>query len=475
MFKLQEATIASIQNAFKSGELTSLELTMQYMERIANIDKSGPCLNSVVEINPEALDIAESLDREYKQSGPRGPLHGIPVLIKDNINTGDKMHTTAGSLALADNLAPYDAHIVTLLREAGAVILGKVNLNEFANFLTHGMKCGYSARGGQTVSPYGPEVNVGASSCGTGVAVTANLCTVGIGTETNGSVICPSTWNSIVGIKPTKGLVSRTGIIPICGAQDTAGPMARTVEDAVLLLNVMIGTDEEDAATASIEPYIQDYTQYLDKDGLKGMRIGVCRDINEKYKDEHEHLLPKALEVLKAAGAELVEVNLPELDDDDCYNVLMYEFKNALNGYLATCDSTETRNLLDVINFNNSDPKRCLKYDQTVALESQNKASGLLTEPEYLLARTKVLRKSRQLVDSVLNENNLDCIVQLAWNGTLPIAGYPAINVPVGLGNKTNQPIGLNFMGTAFSEATLIKAAYAFEQKMQGRVVPPID
>ena len=246
MFNLLETTISDIQAAYASGELTALELTLRYLERIADIDQSGPNLNSVLEINPDALDIAEALDREYTQTGPRSPLHGIPVLIKDNINTCDKMHTSAGSLALADNYAPFDAHIVTRLREAGAIILGKANLTELANFLTAGMRNGFSSRGGAVLNPYGADLNVGGSSAGSGAAVSANLCAIAVGTETSGSILCPANWNGVVGVKPTKGLLSRTGIIPICTAQDTAGPLTRTVADAAALLTVLAGTDPED-------------------------------------------------------------------------------------------------------------------------------------------------------------------------------------------------------------------------------------
>ena len=295
MFDIREATLHSIARAFAAGELTALELTMQYLERIAALDKDGPKLNSVLEINPDALDIAEALDREYRQKGPRGPLHGIPVLLKDNINTGDKMHTSAGSLALANNFAAEDAHLVTRLREAGAVILGKTNMSELANFITRNMRNGFSSRGGCVLNPYGEDLDVGGSSSGSGAAVAANLCALAVGSETSGSILSPANRNSIVGIKPTKGLVSRSGIIPICAAQDTAGPMARTVADAAALLTAMAGPDPADPATGAIDPYCCDFTALLADEDLTGLRIGVTHANDERWGEEMRVLFPGAL------------------------------------------------------------------------------------------------------------------------------------------------------------------------------------
>jgi len=474
MFDIREATIETIRSAFADGTLTSLELTMQYLERIAAYDQSGPKINSVLEINPDALDIAEALDREYRQKGPRSPLHGIPVLIKDNINTCDKMHTSAGSLALANNYAPYDAHIVTLLREAGAVILGKTNLTEFANFLTNGMRNGYSSRGGCVLNPYGDTLDVGGSSSGSGAAVSANFCTVAVGTETSGSILCPANWNGVVGLKPTKGLISRTGIIPICTAQDTAGPLTRTVADAAALLTVLAGSDPDDPATGAIEPYLKDYTAYLDKDGLKGMRIGVSHTGDARFPQEHRELLPPALQTLEAAGATLIEVEVPGVAREKTMDVLLYEFKQCLNAYLATCDDPGVRTMLDVIEFNNRDPERCLKYGQSIALDAQHKTTGRLVDPTYLRSRLAALRESRSLVDGLLQQHNLDCIVQLGWSNIPPSSGYPAINVPIGVGKETGHPIGLSFIAGAFCEPTLFRAAYAFEQVFRKRVAPPV-
>lgn len=474
MFNLLETTISDIQAAYASGELTALELTLQYLERIADIDQSGPSLNSVLEINPDALDIAEALDREYAQTGPRSPLHGIPVLIKDNINTCDKMHTSAGSLALADNYAPFDAHIVTRLRAAGAIILGKANLTELANFLTAGMRNGFSSRGGAVLNPYGADLNVGGSSAGSGAAVSANLCAIAVGTETSGSILCPANWNGVVGVKPTKGLVSRTGIIPICTAQDTAGPLTRTVADAAALLTVLAGTDPEDPATAAIDPWLEDYTKYLDPDGLRGMRIGISHAGEERWAQEHRDLLPAALHALEEAGATLVEVDMPGIARETSMDIMLYEFKQCLNAYLATCDDPGAKSLLEIIDFNNRDPERCLKYGQSIALDAQHKTTGRLTDPQYLHSRISALRESRALVDGLLKEHNLDCIVNLGWNNIPPSSGYPAISVPIGVGKESNQPIGLTFTGPAFGEGTLFRAAYAFEQKLHGRVPPKL-
>lgn len=474
MFTLCEATLQSIAQAFAAHELTSLELTLQYLERIAALDREGPALNSVLEINPDAVDIAEALDREYEQKGPRGPLHGVPVLIKDNINTHDKMHTSAGSLALANNYASFDAHIVTRLRQAGAVILGKANLTELANFLTHGMRNGFSSRGGAVLSPYGDGLDVGGSSAGSAVAVAANLCAVAVGTETSGSILCPANWNSVVGIKPTKGLVSRTGIIPICTAQDTAGPLARTVADAAALLTVLAGPDPEDPATGFIEPYCRDFTQSLDPAGLRGMRVGVSRVNLTHLPAEHQTLAEHAFAALQQAGAELVDVELPRYNSDWSSSILLFEFKQCLNAYLATCPDPGAKTLLDMIDFNNADPERCLQYGQTVALDAQHRTSGTLTESAYLRNRAKTLRETRALVDGLLKTHNLSCIAMAGWNDIPPSSGYPAISVPIGVGADTGHPIGMTFIGTAFSEPVLIRAAYSFEQFFGGRVVPKL-
>ncbi|MGZ4112943.1 MAG: amidase family protein, partial [Tumebacillaceae bacterium] len=338
---LVEATIEDLQEKMASGEVTSAQLVLLYFDRIARFDKNGPKLNSVLELNPDALFIAEALDLERQVKGPRGPLHGIPVLVKDNIDTGDKMHTSAGSLALANSYAAEDSFVAKQLRAAGAVILGKANMTEWANFMTVNMPNGFSSRGGQVLNPYGPgQFDVGGSSSGSGSSVAANLATVAVGSETSGSILSPAGRNSLVGIKPTVGLVSRTGIIPIAHSQDTAGPMARTVADAAILLGALTGVDERDPATLSSEGrYLSDYTTCLDANGLQGARIGIARDyyFAEELDEEQLALIEAAIEVLKQAGAEVIDSiaieNAKEIDDN--YDVLVYEFKPALNAYLS--------------------------------------------------------------------------------------------------------------------------------------------
>ncbi|MCF0150324.1 MAG: amidase [Firmicutes bacterium] len=472
MFELCEATVSSVQKAFADGSLTSLELTMQYLERIADIDQSGPLINSVLEVNPDALDMAEALDREYAQKGPRGPLHGIPVLLKDNINTADKLHTSAGTLALKDNFAPQDAFIVEKLRAAGAVILGKANMTELANYMSDHMRNGFSSRGGAVLNPYGADLNVGGSSAGSGAAVSANLCTVAVGTETSGSILCPANYNSIVGIKPTKGLVSRTGIIPICTAQDTAGPLARTVADAAQLLTVLAGTDPKDPATGAIEPYLTDYAKFATPDGLKGMRIGLSRTDEARYKPEFVALAEYAWEVLAHSGAEIVPVDMGRLSRGWQSNILLYEFKRCLNAYLASCTDPGAKSLLEIIEYNNKDPQRCLQYGQKTLLDAQLCTSGNLTEPVYLHERADDLRRSRKAVDDCLKEHGLDCIVMLGWNDVPPLSGYPAVSIPAGRGAESGQPMGITFVGTAFSEPVLIRAAAGMEAALNGRIPP---
>ncbi len=474
MFEIKELTLKKIQAAFDAGEITSWELTAMYMERIADIDKSGPGLNSVIEINPDALYIAEAMDRERKLKGSRGILHGVPVLIKDNINTKDMMHTSAGSIALADNYAPYDATVAKKLREAGAVILGKTNMTELANYMSYTMKNGYSSRGGQVINPYNPEGNTWGSSSGSAVATSANLCAVSIGTETDGSIIWPSHNNGIVGIKPTRGLVSRHGIVPICTAQDTAGPMCRTVEDCAALLNIIVGYDEEDPSTWSREGQIaEDYTAFLDKDGLKGLRIGINRGYYAELTEEQKELAEKGFQTLRDCGAELVEgVDLPHQRCDS--SVLLYEFQQCLNAYLSTCSpALKVRTLKDIIDYNNDRPKEGLKYGQSILIDAQYNTSGTLTDPKYIRDRLAALKQTRENgIDKVLDENNCDLYVAPGISDASPISGYPSIVVPLGLTPADNMPFGLSFVGRAFSEPTLIKAAYAFEQAFGGRAVP---
>lgn len=473
MFNPEEATLDQIQAAFDSEELSSFDLTAWYMERIADIDQSGPKLNSVIEINPEALFIAEAMDRERKALGKRSLLHGVPVLVKDCINTHDKMHTSSGSIALANNFAPYDATVVQRLREAGAVLLGKTNMTEFANYMTKQMKNGYSSKGGQVISPYNPEGNVWGSSSGSAVAVSANLCSVALGTETNGSIIWPSHNNAVVGIKPTLGSVSRHGIIPISTAQDIAGPIARTVADAATLLGIIAGYDENDASTWSREGQIcNDYARCFDKDGLNGLRVGVNKGTYDELSAEQKGLAEKAYQVLNRCGAELIQgLSLPRLRCDR--EILFYEFKQSLNAYLSTCSpSLGINTLKDIIDANNVRPDLALKYGQTILLDVEHKTSGRLIEPDYLRNRSAYLKKSRdEGIDRMMKEHNVEIYVTPGISDASPISGYPSIVVPIGF-TGDHMPFGLTFVGKPFSEPLLIQAAYAFEQEMRGRKAP---
>jgi amidase len=479
MTHLHAATVAELSAAMAEGRLTSAELTAYYLERIASIDRQGPKLGAVLEINPDALAIADALDQERRLTGPRGPLHGIPVLIKDNIDTHDKMHTSAGSLALAESYALADSFVARRLREAGAVILGKTNMTEFANFMTDNMPSGYSSRGGQVINPYLRDLTPSGSSSGSGVAAAAGLAAFCVGTETSGSILSPANNNSIVGIKPTVGLISRTGIIPIAFSQDTAGPMARTVADAAALLGALTGIDPADPATAaSAGRSHTDYTQFLDRDGLKGARIGVVR--HEYYKQhmsaEEFALFEAAIARIRELGATVIDpCEVPSLKDGYWEsNVLTYEFKPALNAYLAALGpKAPVRTLGDIIMYNYSRPAATLRYGQTQLVASEA-TSGTLTEPAYLLDRLKDLRRSRQEgIDAALERDGLDALLFPETLGCwLPArAGYPSICVPAGY-TPEGKPFGITFTGTAWSEPTLVKLGYAYEQATQLRKDP---
>ncbi len=474
---LIEATIDSIQEKFEKEELTAKQLVLMYLHRIANYDSS---LRSIIEINPDALQIAMALDKERKEIGPRGSLHGIPVLLKDNLDTNDKMHTSAGSLALADSYASEDSYVAYLLREAGAIILGKTNMTEWANFMTEGMPSGYSSRGGQTLNPYGPgKFDVGGSSAGSGSAIAANFAVVAVGTETSGSILSPSSQNSLVGIKPTVGLISRAGIIPIAHTQDTAGPMARTVKDAAYLLTAMADVDERDPITYTGKTLTStDFTQFLDVDGLKGARIGIAREVYFDYlSKEKRAVMDYAVKVLEELGATVIEdVKIPSSKNKWGYDVLTYEFKVDLNAYLRNLEpSVKVRNLSDLIAFNKDNEDKMLKYGQII-LEEADKTSGTLTEKEYLDAlENDHYHSTENGIDFVLNEHQLDAIVFPNNIGaSIPAkAGYPSITVPAGY-TPEGEPVGITFTGTAFSEATLIKLSYAYEQGTKHRIPPKL-
>ncbi len=482
----EEADITQLQRA------SSAELTQEYLERIEKIDKGGPRLNAVIEVNPDALADARKRDEERAAKGPRGPLHGVPILIKDNIDTHDRMMTTAGSLALMGSVAPRDAFIVKKLREAGAVILGKTNLSEWANFRGSRSTSGWSGRGGLTKNPYALDRNPSGSSSGSAAAVSANLCAVAIGTETDGSIVSPSTLCGIVGLKPTVGLWSRSGIIPISQTQDTAGPMGRTVRDVATLLGALTGVDDRDPATeASRDKAHRDYTQFLDADGLRGARIGVVRKMF-RLTPRADRVMEKVLETIKQHGAILVDpADIPsigKLGDSD-YELMLYEFKAGLNAYLAGLSSQiAVRTMKDVIDFNDKNAESELKwFGQEHFLKAQEK--GPLTDKAYVDAVEKCRRLSRaEGIDAIMDKEKLDALIAptggpagrtdliygdrgVGGSSSIPaMAGYPNITVPCG--EVYGLPLGMSFFGRAYSEPVLLKIAYAFEQATKARIVP---
>jgi len=490
-FPLEEATLEILQQKMQRGEYTSRAIAELYLKRIEAIDKQGPALRSILELNPDALTIADALDKERKDGKVRGPLHGIPVLVKDNIDTGDKMMTTAGSIALIGNLATEDAFIIARLREAGAVLLGKTNLSEWANFRSERSSSGWSSRGGQTKNPYVLDRNPCGSSSGSGTAVAANLCAIAIGTETNGSIACPSSLNGIVGIKPTVGLWSRSGIIPISSTQDTAGPMARTVKDAAILLGALCRVDAADDATAASQGKSHtDYTPFLDAQGLQGKRIGIEKTLLKEH-EAVDALFQNAIDLMKKAGATIVEVDVRSQMKDlgpAGYNVLKYEFKHGLNQYLATAPAAKVKDLKALIAFNREHEHEAMPFFKQEILEA-SEALGDLDSPEYKESVKKTLTLARTAIDNTLRENKLDAVCGPAngpawctdlvngdaFNGygaysTAARAGYPHITVPMGA--VEGLPVGINFFSTAFAEPALITIAYAFEQLSHKRTVP---
>jgi amidase len=491
-FDLAEATIADLQAKMKSGKESAESLAKKYLARIEELNQRGPSLRAVLETNPDALKLARELDRERKAKGPRSPLHGIPVLLKDNIDTHDRMTTTAGSLALAGSIAPRDAFVAEKLREAGAVILGKANLSEWANFRGDRSSSGWSARGGQTKNPYALDRNPSGSSSGSAVAVSASLCAVAVGTETDGSIISPAAVCGIVGFKPTVGLVSRSGIIPISKSQDTAGPMARTVADAAILLGAMTGMDSRDEATeASRGQAHKDYTQFLDPNGLRGARIGVARRFFRSTGISAK-VLEEALAAMKRLGAELIDpADDPQLGraGDAEGVVLHYEFKAGLNAYLASLGpGAPVHTLQEVIEFNERNREQELQFfGQEQLVRSQEK--GPLTDQAYLDALERCRKMSRaEGIDAVMDKHRLDAIVapsggpagttDLAYgdrnvggsSSPAAVAGYPNITVPAG--QVLGLPVGISFFGRAWSEPVLLKLAFAFEQGTKARKAP---
>ncbi|KTD85119.1 amidase family protein [Paenibacillus etheri] len=479
-FEIVEATIPEIQAALEAGEITSKQLVLMYYERIADHDKNGLTINSVLEINPDALFIAESLDVERATKGSRGLLHGIPVLLKDNINTGDKMHTSAGSLALANSFAEEDAFIVTKLREAGTIIMGKANMTEFANFMTNGMPSGYSSRGGQVLNPYNISTPTGGSSAGSAVAVTCNFCTVSVGTETSGSILNPGNLGSIIGIKPTVGLLSRSGILPLSNTQDTAGPMARTVRDAVLLLNAMLGNDNHDAAMGTnVGKIHEDYTVFLDENGLQGARIGIPRDYYfEELTEEQLALFNASVDRMRELGATIIDpADIKTAREISYSSVVLNEFKTALNVYLSRLGpGAPMRTLKDIIDFNHAHPVETLRYGQATLIDAEYTSSGTQTEPKYLRHRATDLKLCKEEgIDATMKEYNLDALLFPADFGAriTSRAGYPSIVVPSGY-TSAGAPFGVTFSAKAYQEPTLIRLAYAYEQNYKVRKAPSL-
>jgi amidase len=491
-FELDEISISDLQDGMKSGKYTTRAIAEKYLARIEGIDKRGPAINSVIEINPDALALADTMDKERAAGKVRGPLHGIPILIKDNIDTADKMMTTAGSLALVGWKPPQDATVVEKLRAAGAVILGKTNLSEWANIRSSHSTSGWSGRGGLTRNPYALDRNACGSSSGSGAAVAASLCAAAIGTETDGSIVCPASANGIVGIKPTVGLTSRTGIIPISHTQDGAGPMARTVRDAAILLGALAGMDRSDSATfASEGKALTDYTRFLDPAGLRGARIGVARKYFG-FSEEVDALMNTLLDEIKKQGATLVDpadIETFGKFDESELTVLLYELKADLNAYLARLGpNAPVHTLKDVIEFNDKNKDREMPYfGQDLFIKAEGK--GPLTEKEYVEALEKNHKLARtEGIDALMEKHKLDAIVAPTagpacltdlLNGdhftggssnAAAVARYPNINVPAGFIH--GMPVGISFFGKAWSEPTLIKLAYAFEQATRLRKPP---
>jgi amidase len=485
---MEEYSILDLQQLFRTGDLTACQAVELYLERIRTYD---PLLCSVIEVNPDALEIAVRLDEARAAGKVCGPLHGIPVLLKENIDTADKMQTTAGSLALAGHSAPCDAFLVARLRAAGAIILGKTNLSEWANFRSTHSSSGWSSRGGLTRNPYALDRTACGSSSGSGAAVAANFCAAAIGTETDGSIICPAQTNGIVGLKPTLGLVSRSGIIPIAHSQDTAGPLARSVADAALLLAALTGVDERDAATGASAGHCEtDYARFLDKNGLAGARIGVSRNY-WGFDARVDKIMDHAIEVIKSLGAEIIDK--ANVDNESKYSkteleVLLYEFQADVDAYLAEHPGAPMRSMKEIVAYNNKNRVQIMPYFGQEQMEQAIK-KGPLTSPRYLKALEKNLRLARAGIEAVLGKHNLDALIAPtggpAWmidlvNGDnyrgggfsspAAVAGYPHITVPAGY--VFGLPVGLSFFSTAWTEGKLIKYAYAFEQATKVRKAP---
>lgn len=472
-FKIEEATIKELQDELESEKITSKQLVQIYLDKINEQNQNGPKLNAIRQTNPDALAIAEQLDKERSKE-TKGLLYGIPIIIKNNINTADQMATTAGSLALQDNYPQEDAFIVKKLREAGAIILATANLTEFANFMAYEMPNGYSSLGGQVLNPYKPGVfDTGGSSAGTGSAIAANFAAAGIGTETSGSILSPASSNSLVGIKPTIGLVSRTGIIPISHSQDTAGPMTRTVEDAAIMLTAIAGQDASDSSTKDFPGNNLDYTASLSINGLTGRRIGIDRSTFEELSEAELTIIEEAIVTIKEKGATIIDpIEIPEHELDMV--VMKHEFKHDLNNYLKTVSkAVPVKSLKDIIAFNLENKELALKYNQEL-LEDSEAMSDDPNDPAYLESRAMDIKYAGELgIDAVMEKHNLDAILSANnWGASLPAkAGYPSITIPAGY-TIEGKPVGVTFSAKAFSEQTLIKLGFSYEQATKHRIEP---
>ena len=489
-FLLEEYTIKQLQVEYASGKLSTREVVQRYLDRIEAIDDSGPQLNSVIQVNPDVLTIADQLDQERREGKVRGPMHGVPVLLKDNIDTHDKMQTTAGSRALIGSYPLQDSEVARKLREAGAVILGKANLSEWANFRGQLSSSGWSGVGGQTKNPYDITRNPCGSSSGSGVAVSANLAMLAIGTETNGSIVCPSNNNGIVGLKPTVGLVSRSGIIPISFTQDTAGPMTRTVTDAAICLGVLAGIDSTDSKTLDpSRPQFTDYTQFLKKDGLKGKRLGLYKTPMGRH-FKVDKVMNDAVEYIKSQGAEIIEIEEIGSSDvgENSLNVMLYEYKDGLNKYFQSLGpNAKIKSIEELIAFNQRDTIEMKHYNQHWLVEAQKKDG--LESVEYHKILQDMLKGIRNLgIDKVMDENKLDAIIaptggpagktdwtnggsgQVSSSSPAARSGYPNITVPMGF--IEGLPVGISFFGRAWSEGVLLEIAYAYEQGTLHRKPP---
>jgi len=486
---IEELTIRQLQQGYKEGKYTVKDVVKVYLNRISEIDKNGPMLNSIIEINPDALNIAGELEKEAAEGKPGGSLYGVPVILKDNIDTHDRMATTAGATALRNSFPGSDSYVARKLREAGAIIIAKSNLSEWANFRAKMSSSGWSAIGGQTRNPYVLDRNPCGSSSGSGVAVSANLCMVAIGTETNGSIVCPSNNNGIAGVKPTVGLISRSGIVPISFTQDTPGPMARTVEDVAITLGALTGIDSTDSKTfASQGKFFTDYTGFLKKDGLKGKRIGLFKKAMG-FSDKVDTLMNKTVAYLKANGAEVVGIEFPKgLNYEDAsFQVLLYEFKDGLNKYFAGHNGSSVKNIKDLIQFNKSDSVELKYFDQNLLEQADQK--GDLNSTEYKKALATMTKATRDDgIDKVMNTYRLDAIMaptgSPAWKTDMllgdhfvggssslaAISGYPAITVPMGF--IDDLPVGVTFFGRAWNESILLEIAYSYEQGTKHRRAP---